>query len=98
MKRSSQIYLTIEERIEGKNRKSKEQLEKERKDREEARKKFEKEMAEQREKEAKDMKETAAVSQESPLQLKKDKREMENETRKGGKGGWIKKMFQRKSV
>jgi large subunit ribosomal protein L22 len=92
-KRNSRVWITLEERVEGKNRKSKEQLEKERKDREEARSKMEKEILEQRKKEE-EAGEKSAVTVQSPA-LKKDLKE--SESRKGGKG-WMKKMFQRKSM
>ena len=86
LKRSSKISLTLEERIEGKNRKTKEQMEKERKKREEERKKVEKEMIEERESEAK--KTTVAPSAGKVIEKKKSAE---------GKG-WAKKIFQRKSA
>lgn len=92
-KRTSRVYITLEERIEGKNRKSKEQLEKERKDREEARKKMEQEILEKRKKEEEEGGKESEVA--AAPSLKKEKKEMES--RKGGKG-WMKKMFQRKSM
>lgn len=92
-KRTSRVYVTLEERVEGKNRKSKEQLEKERKAREEARKKMEQEILEQRKKEEEEgAKSGEAVK--SPV-IKKELKEAES--KKGGKG-WMKKMFQRKSM
>jgi hypothetical protein len=92
-KRNSRVYLTLEERVEGKNRKSKEQLEKERKTREEARKKMEEEILEQRKKEEAEGGKSAELSK-TPL-LKKESKE--GESKRGGKG-WMKKMFQRKSM
>jgi large subunit ribosomal protein L22 len=94
-KRNSRVYLTLEERVEGKNRKSKEQLEKERKDREEARAKMEKEILEQRKKEE----EEGGKSPEAAKSMiaRKESKEKDSESKKGGKG-WMKKMFQRKSM
>jgi large subunit ribosomal protein L22 len=93
LKRTSRITLILEERVEGKNRKSKEQMVKEKKEREETKKKLEKEIEKEREKE-KSSPATLVESQkeEIPFREKRD----ESEARKGGKG-WMKKMFQRKS-
>lgn len=99
IKRSSHITLTLEERIEGKNRKTKEQLEKERKERAAAKKKLEEAAA----KEEKAANEEKAAKEEKGEQtpeakFKKESKE-EIEKRKGGKqDGWVKKMFRRKSV
>jgi large subunit ribosomal protein L22 len=86
MKRSSKVNLVLEERIEGKNRKTKEQMEKEKKKREGERKKMEKEMMEEREVESK--KTTVAPTAGKVIEEKKNIE---------GKG-WAKKMFQRKSA
>lgn len=94
-KRNSRVYLTLEERVEGKNRKSKDQLEKERKEREEARAKMEKEILEQRKKEEEEGGKSAELAK-TPM-MKKELKEKESEGKKGGKG-WMKKMFQRKSM
>lgn len=87
MKRSSKIELILEERVEGKNRKSKEQLEKERKTREEAKKKMEAEIIKQREEE------TAG----GKAPVKEDLSRGEDQRGKKG-GGWMKRVFQRKSM
>ena len=86
-KRTSKISLVLEERVEGKNRKTKEQLETERKNREEAKKKLEQELKDEQ-------------AKESPSSIDKvsSKKESHKEDRQGGKKGWIKKVFQRKSV
>lgn len=102
LKRSSNIYLTLEERVEGKNRKTKEQMEKARKDREVAKKKLEKEIKEERSTSAKvlaDKENTASPSAKTPEdKTEKIFKEKKEETqKKGGKKGWMKKMFQRKS-
>ena len=86
LKKSSKINLVLEERIEGKNRKTKEQMEKEKKKREDDRKKIEKEMIAERESETK--KATAAPTAGKILEEKKNIE---------GKG-WTKKIFQRKSA
>jgi len=86
LKKSSKINLVLEERIEGKNRKTKEQMEKEKKKREEERKKIEKEMLNERESEAK--KTTVAPTAGKVIEEKKNIE---------GKG-WTKKIFQRKSA
>jgi large subunit ribosomal protein L22 len=86
LKRSSHITITLEERIEGKNRKTKEQLEKERKKNEQEKKKMEKEIMEERSDEKK--KESKAPLIDKVLEEKKS----------GGEKGWAKKIFRRKSA
>lgn len=96
LKRTCHIKLEIEEKVEGKNRKSKQQLEKERAKREEEREKMLKEDAkrlaeEEKEQEVaeKEIVEKAPVKKILP---KKD------EVKKGQDSGFLKKVFQRKSV
>ena len=91
LKRSSNVYLTLEERVEGKGRKTKEQLEKEKKKRTEEKKKMEKEIQEERSASA-DAK-TAEDKTEIPFREKR----AEEEQKKVAKKGWMKRMFQRKS-
>lgn len=91
MKRTSNVMLTLEERVEGKNRKSKEQLEKEKKSREEEKKKLEKEI--EAERSASTGGETDKEKVEVPF---REKRSEEGQG-KGEKKGWMKKMFQRKA-
>ena len=92
LKRSSNIWLTVEERVEGKNRKSKEQLEKEKKERLVARKKMEKEIAEDRKKEAEG-------NEISETRIKREEiKETGSESKKTTQGGWMKKVFRRKSM
>lgn len=86
LKRSSKINLVLEERIEGKNRKTKEQMEKEKKRREEERKKMEKDMI--AEKESEEKKIAAAPSAGKIIEEKKNVE---------GKG-WAKNIFRRKSA
>lgn len=93
LKRTSNIMMTLEERVEGKNRKSKEQLEKEKKSREEEKKKLEKEIEAERSASAKGESETEKEKVEIPF---REKRSEEGQG-KGEKKGWMKKMFQRKA-
>jgi large subunit ribosomal protein L22 len=95
LKRTSHVYLTLDEREEGKNRKSKEQLEKEKAqrvaDKEKLRKEYEKalEEDEQEEKaEGEDKKAATSVKKEGAKAAGK----------KGQDSGWMKKVFQRKSA
>ena len=92
LKRTSHIKLELEERIEGKNRKSKKQLEKERKEREEAREKMMKEETEAMEKE---LKEADEKVEKSPIKKSAPNTEVQ---KKGQDSGFLKKVFQRKSV
>jgi len=85
-KRTSKIAIVLEERIEGKNRKTKEQMEKEKKKREAERKKAEKEMIKGKKDE--DQKTVAAPNAEKVIE----------ENKNAAEKGWAKKIFQRKSV
>lgn len=83
LKRTSKIEIILEERVEGKNRKTKEEMEAEMKKREKERKKEEKEQKETQEKSSKDS----------------DKKGSEERTKKETPNkGWAKKIFQRKSM
>lgn len=94
LKRTSHVYLTLDEREEGKNRKSKEQLEKEKAeriaDKEKLRKEYEKALEEDAKEEAEGEDKAAASS------AKKDN--SKSATKKGQQSGWMKKVFQRKSA
>lgn len=95
LKRMSQINLTLEEKVEGKNRKSKDEMEKERKAREAAKEKAIKEAMkemEAAEKEA-EVKETKEVK---PVAAKA--RTKKGEAKTGQDNGFLKKVFNRKSV
>ena len=96
LKRTCHIKLEIEERVEGKNRKSKQQLEKERAKREEEKEKMLKEDAERM---AKEEKEKEAVEKEivekAPVKKMLPKKD---EVKKGQDSGFLKKVFQRKSA
>jgi large subunit ribosomal protein L22 len=85
LKRTSNLTIILEERVEGKNRKTKEQMEKEKKAREEEKKKMEKEL----EKEQQEQKKEAPVPE--------VKAEKEKERKKESKGGWMRRFFRRKS-
>jgi large subunit ribosomal protein L22 len=91
LKRTSNITLILEERIEGKNRKSKEQMAKEKKRREEEKKKLEKELQEER------SVSTKALADKEKTEIPFREKRSEEEQKKGGKKGWVKKMFQRKA-
>ncbi len=91
LKRTSHIDLELEERIEGKNRKSKQELEKERADREKARTEMmKKELAEIEKME----KEGEVVSEKAPVKKVTAQKET---AMKGQDSGFLKKVFQRKS-
>ncbi len=92
LKRTSHIKLELEERIEGKNKRSKEELEKEKAEREAARTKLMKEqMAEFEKEEGKT--EEAAVEKSVIAKTSKKK----DTAKKGQDDGFLKKVFQRKS-
>lgn len=86
LKKSSKINLVLEERVEGKNRKTKEQMDKEKKKREEDRKKIEKEMIKEREDESKKTVQAPAAGK-----VIEEKKNAESK-------GWAKKIFRRKSA
>lgn len=88
LKRNSRVFLTLSEIEEGKNRKSKQQLEKERKERELEKDKMRKEIEKEREGKEKVIEKV----ENSPVKM-----EVEEEKSKGSKGGWVKKIFRRKS-
>ncbi len=95
IKRTSHVYLELSEREEGKNRKSSEQLEKEREERLKAKakaiKEFEEEMKNEEESEDEQHDEKEAKDQ-------KVKKEAGKKMQKGEGKGWKGKIFQRKSV
>lgn len=99
LKRTSHIDLILEERVEGKNRKTKDELEKERKQKDEARKKMieeelkahkEQEEAQAKENEGKEA-ETAVVKNAPKAVKKKDS------AKKAQDKGFLGKVFQRKT-
>lgn len=96
LKRTSNTTLVLEERVEGKNRKSKEQMEKIKKERAETKKKMEKEIQEERDKAEKE-KPSSAKATEAKAEIPFREKKAEDEQKKGEKKGWMKKIFQRKS-
>lgn len=88
-KRTSKVILTLEERIEGKGRKSKEEMEKEKKARLDAAKKKEKETLSEVQ-EAKKMETKSEKVQEKPVEDQGKKTE--------DKSNWKNKIFRRKSM
>lgn len=91
LKRTSRIFIILEERVEGKNRKSKKQLEKEKKQREEEKEKMRKDFKKEKEEGKKEEKTAEPI-------VEKTKNQYEEEVQKNAKKGWVKKMFRRKSV
>lgn len=92
LKRSSNIYLVLEERIEGKNRKSKEQLRKEREAAKAATKKMEKETERQEQERQK------KLTREEAPKAKKDIKDVYKKKQEESRSEWVKKIFRRKSV
>lgn len=88
LKRTSQIELVLEERVEGKGRKSKEQMEKEKKARLAEQKKAEKEAI----KESKENEEVVEKNVEKKKTVADSKKAKENQ------GNWGSKIFRRKSM
>lgn len=88
LKRSSNIYITLDEVEEGKNRKTKEEMEKERASRAEMEKKEENKKVAEKEKDEKEKKNL------SKTENIVEKKELD---RKGSKSGWTNKIFRRKS-
>lgn len=88
LKRTSKIEIILEERVEGKNRKTKEQMEKEKAEKIKERKKTEKEIEDKKDKEEK------KVIQEKKEEIKKEDKGKKEVKKKS----WAKKMFQRKSM
>lgn len=95
LKRTSHIKLEIEEKVEGKNRKSKQELENERKAKEEARAKMIQEEIEALEKAEKGNEEEVVASEKKKATKKTT---VKKETAmKGQDNGFLKKVFQRKT-
>ena len=98
LKRTSHIKLELEERVEGKNRRSKEELEKEKAEREAARTKMMKEelAAIEKEQDAEIVAEETTEKKTSQATKAAKKNEV---VKKGGQdSGFLKKVFQRKSA
>lgn len=93
LKRTSKVRIVLEERVEGLNRKSKEELEKERAERAKARSKQQKEEIAAREEQQKQ----AGVKKEKVVAEKSAK--IDDKAKKGGeKAGLMNKIFRRKSM
>jgi large subunit ribosomal protein L22 len=93
MKRTSKIELVIEERVEGKGRKTKEQLEKEKQARADAKKKAEKKREQEvQEADEKPVEENVTKNVDKVKKTGKDKQATENQ------GSWGSKIFRRKSM
>lgn len=92
MKRTSKITIVLEERVEGKGRKSKEEMEKEKKQRMEEKKKHEKEIEKEREEMKKEEK-TDKEATFSKVSEEKEKGKIDTQ-----KKSWTNKIFRRKSM
>lgn len=88
LKRTSQIMLTLEERIEGKGRKTQAEMEKIKKEREKVRREAEKAMAKDDSEETKKDEDKKEIS----------KKGQDQSTKKGSQGNWGSRIFRRKSM
>lgn len=96
LKRTSRIEIILEERVEGKGRKTKEQMEKERQTRAEEKKKADKLRAKEREEAEKS---SSNIPEEGKTKLTEKIKDTEKPKRETGKkGGWGSKIFRRKSM
>ena len=101
LKRTSQVVIALNERVEGKNRKSKEQLEKERKAREAAKEKMIKEFEKLQQKQEEESVQPAEKEKKVATTKKgavTRKKTAAVEANKAGENGFLKKVFNRKSV
>jgi len=97
LKRTSNIKLVLEERVEGKNRKSKEQIKKEKIKRAKNAKKLKKEMAEGKKITEEKAESKNKKSEKVVAEHKKEHHEIESERKQSRESGWAKKIFRRKS-
>jgi len=95
LKRTSMVTIILSERIEGKNRKNKEQIEKEKKERAKAKENEEKRRKDERIKEKKDEKIKDTEKQKKKPAINKNK---EFEKKEEVKKSWTSKIFRRKSM
>lgn len=101
LKRTSRIDIVLEEREEGKNRKSKEQLEKERAEKQAQKQKMIEEiMKQQAEAEKESVKEAEVVEEKVVKKTAAPQKRTSRKTEavKGKDGNWVNKVFQRKSA
>jgi hypothetical protein len=96
LKRSSNIKLVLEERVEGKNRKSPEQIEKERKERMEKKIKAEREARKEQEEKDKENKDAGKENKKAPEENKEERTAIK--TRKTKERGFMGRIFRRKSM
>lgn len=97
LKRTSKIEIILEERIEGKGRKTKEQIEKARKEKIQANKKIEKERA-KKETEKNQLSETQESKKIRAEKIEELKKREEPGKKEKQKKGLVKKIFRRKSM
>lgn len=99
LKRTSNIIVVLEEIVEGKNRKSQEQIEKERKERMENKIKAEREARKEQEKKEKDKeKEEKTKTSKSEKTEKPEEGRVANVSKKNEGKGFMGKIFRRKSM
>lgn len=96
LKRSSNIKVVLEERVEGKNRKSQEQIDKERKERLEKKIKAEREARKEQEEREKENKTTVKESKKTSNENKEE--QTTTKTRKTKERGFMGRIFRRKSM
>lgn len=96
LKRTSKITIVLEERVEGKGRKTKEQMEKEKRARAEEKKKEVRERAKEQEKKEKE--EKSENKKDKTENFAKDKAKEEKSKTANKKKGWANKIFRRKSI
>jgi large subunit ribosomal protein L22 len=94
LKRTSQIEIILEERVEGKGRKTKEEIEKNKQRRIEEKKKQDKQIEKERKDEASEPKETEATTKTG----EKMKETLKAKKTKENKGGLASRIFRRKSM
>jgi large subunit ribosomal protein L22 len=94
LKRTTNIDLVLEERVEGKGRKTKEEMEKERNLKLKEKEKAEKERLKEEKKSDKEKAKEEKISDKSS-EMKKENEPVKKESKKKG---WAKKIFQRKSM
>lgn len=94
LKRTTNIDLVLEERVEGKGRKTKEEMEKEKQAKLKEKEKTEKEKLKEEKKSQKAGAPEEKIA-DKPQEIKKESESVKKETKKKG---WAKKIFQRKSM
>lgn len=97
-KRTSKIEIILEERVEGKGRKTKEQLEEKRARRIAEKEKEERAIRKEHEHEHEQARKESRSSAASVLDKKKEESESKKIQKSSGKDGWVSRIFRRKSM